>query len=644
MNKPLRILHLEDDPRDAELVYETLVAAGFAPETVVVQTKAEYLAQLDQDWDIILADYALPQFDGLQALALFKERGLDIAFVIISGTIGEDNAVAAMRAGASDYVMKDKLARLGPVVTRELQETTERRERKRAEDRLRESELQYRTLANSGQALIWTSGLDKACDYFNEIWLQFTGRALEQELGNGWTEGVHPDDMAKCLQTYVTAFDKREAFSMEYRLRHASGEYRWLQDNGTPRFDSTGNFLGYIGHCLDITASKRAEEERDSLQTQLAQVQKMETVGQLAAGVAHDFNNLLMGIIGFTQFAYDAAPEGSTSREDTAEVLTLAKRASDLTRQLLAFSRRQTLISVVCDLNQLMSDLLKMLGRLIGEHITISFVPGAGLGAVKADPGQIEQVIVNLAVNARDVMPDGGLLTLETHNVELDDAYAADHIGTIPGSYVLLTITDTGCGMEASVLEHIFEPFYTTKDIGKGTGLGLSTVYGIIKQHGGNIWVGSEVGQGTSFKVYLPRVAEEAIAVQVDGPTASLAGTETILIVEDDAFVRNVSERILASHGYRVLKAALPSEAEALLAAEGDAIALLLTDIMMPERNGYQLYQSVHARFPRLRVLYMSGYADDAIIQQGITDMGTTFIQKPFTADALARKVREALG
>lgn len=643
--------------------------------------------------------------------------------------------------------------------------------RKRMIDKVRESEVRFRTLANSGQALIWTSKLDKACDYFNDIWLQFTGRTLEQELGDGWVEGVHPEDLDRCIKTYVTAFDKHEAFSMEYRLRHASGEYRWLQDDGTPRYDSTGNFRGYIGHCLDITASKRveaeihasrdllhtiiesapirvfwkdtesrylgcnsvfardaglscpeeligkddyqlrwrdqaelyhaddrlvmetntpklgfeesqttpdghpiwlrtskvplcnaegsvmgllgmyeditehkrAEEEHEKLEVQLRQQQRLEIVGQLAAGVAHDFNNLLTGITGFTRFAIDSVSEGSQVKEDMEEVLKLAKRAADLTHQLLAFSRRQPQKPVELHINGLVSELAKMLGRVLGDHLKLQFELEATNDLVKLDPGQFEQVLVNLAVNARDAMPNGGALTIETANVKLDEEYTHVHAGMLPGPYVMLAVSDTGCGMDAETLSHMFEPFYTTKGVGQGTGLGLATVYGIIKQHGGNISVYSEEGEGSTFKVYLPQVKNETEVIATTPAVASFIGNETILVVEDDATVREVVRRNLSALGYQVFTAALPSLAEAVLEEHGDEITLLLTDIRMPECNGPQLYEALHKRYLRLRVLYMSGYTVNAIVDHDIIDLDAPYIQKPFTAEKLGEMVRYVL-
>jgi PAS domain S-box-containing protein len=402
-------------------------------------------------------------------------------------------------------------------------------------------------------------------------------------------------------------------------------------------------FLTAIANTLaGVIERHLAEAQRVELEEQLRQQQRLETVGKLAAGVAHDFNNLLTGITGFTQFAHDALPAGAAA-EDLQEVLALAGRATVLTRQLLAFSRRQTLQPIILNMNELIGAMMKMLGQLIGEHIELLFYPAADLGAVKVDPGQFEQVLVNLAVNARDAMADGGKLTITTANVELDEDYARVHLDTVPGPYVMLAVADNGCGMEASILEHIFEPFFSTKGVGKGTGLGLATVYGIVKQHGGNIWVYSEPGIGTTFKVYLPLIADEISREAATVPAESSSGAQTILIVEDNAAVLEVATRILEQHGYRVLTAALPSQADEILAEHGHDIALLFTDVVMPERSGRVLYQSAHARYPHLRVLYMSGYTDDAIVHQGILDAGTPFIQKPFTADALLRMVRTVL-
>jgi len=415
------------------------------------------------------------------------------------------------------------------------------------------------------------------------------------------------------------------------RILRKDGSLGWWRLDGTRVDDNR-----YLGFTTNIT-------DQVALEEQVHQQQRLETVGQLAAGVAHDFNNLLTGISGFTQFAYDDAPEGSALRGQLAEVLMLAKRAADLTHQLLAFSRRQPLQPVILNVNDVIRESVKMLHRLLGEYLHLDVNLAADLDMVKVDPGQFEQVLVNLAVNARDAMPNTGILTIETANVVLDETYAASHHGAQPGAYVMLAVSDNGIGIDAAVIEHIFEPFFTTKDVGKGTGLGLSTVYGIIKQHGGDIWVYSEPGQGTTFKVYLPRILEDVTREVAPVSTPESSGTETILLVEDNDAVLQVTWRHLQSLGYTVFTASRPSEAVTVLQAHGDAIDLLLTDVVMPEKNGRQLYEVAHARFPRLRVLYMSGYTANAIVHDRVFDSDTPFMEKPFTLDTLARKVREAL-
>jgi len=362
--------------------------------------------------------------------------------------------------------------------------------------------------------------------------------------------------------------------------------------------EGDGHFVMSVG--LDVTEHKRAEEEGDRLRAQFWQAQKMEAVGRLASGVAHDFNNLLTGIKGFAGFALQAAGPGSQAYEDLTEVLALADNAAGLTQQLLAFSRRQTLEPVVLNLNELIADLSRMLTRLLGEDIDLQFLPAADLGNVRADPGQVEQVLMNLALNARDAMPTGGRLTIETANVELGEEYAAKHVSVVPGPYVMVGVSDTGCGMDEATQQRLFEPFFTTKKDGKGTGLGLSSVYGI-------------------------------------------GGAETILLVEDNDAVRDVGRRHLEGLGYTVLCASGPGEAEGVAQRHEGHIDLLLTDVVMPGKSGRELYESLRAQQPDLRVLYMSGYTGNAIVHHGVLEGGTLFLQKPFERKALADKVRQAL-
>jgi CheY-like chemotaxis protein len=374
------------------------------------------------------------------------------------------------------------------------------------------------------------------------------------------------------------------------------------------------------------------------------QAQKMEAVGRLAAGVAHDFNNLLTAILGSGELLLEILPVGHAGREDAEEIKKAALRAADLTRQLLAFSRQQILAPRVLSANDVVAGMDTMLRQVIGDDIDLRSVLAADLGAVRADPGQVEQVIVNLAVNARDAMPNGGKLTIETANVTLDELYAAGRAVVTPGAYVMIAVSDTGMGMDASTQARAFEPFFTTKPKGQGTGLGLATVYGIVKQSGGYVWLYSELGRGTTFKIYLPRVAaapESAVAAAAVG---SLRGSETILLVEDQDEVRALTRRILEKQGYRVLVAAHGNEALVLAEQQGGSIDVLVTDVVMPGMSGSELGSRLGSLRPEMKVLYLSGYTDEAILHHGVLEPGVAFLQKPFTPETLARKVREVLG
>jgi PAS domain S-box-containing protein len=405
----------------------------------------------------------------------------------------------------------------------------------------------------------------------------------------------------------------------------------------TPLVDESGQVLGVASLVQDVT-------ERVALEERLRQSQKMEAVGRLAGGVAHDFNNLLTVIMGYSQILTDGLPADSRLRDATAQIRSAADRAASITKQLLAFSRKQVLSPRVIDLNDVMLNLDSMLRRLIGEDIEVLTVPGRELGAVKADPGQIEQVIMNLALNSRDAMPDGGKLTLETENTQLDESYAREHEPLRPGRYVMLAVSDTGTGMSPETQAHIFEPFFTTKEVGKGTGLGLSMVYGIVKQSGGYIWVYSEPNRGTTFKIYLPRIDQPAEAVGVEKrPAGVQRGTETILLVEDDAQLRALTSSVLAHCGYKVLSAPGTEEGLALCRENHRDIHLLVTDVIMPGMNGRQLAEQVKQISPRTKVLYVSGYTSNAIVHYGVLDPGLSFLPKPFSLSSLVAKVREVL-
>ena len=427
-----------------------------------------------------------------------------------------------------------------------------------------------------------------------------------------------------------------------YRL--SDSETREHDREGRPRV-FLNNVVGFVenGQLVRVWGTQRDVTEQRHLEEQFRQSQKMEAVGQLAGGIAHDFNNLLTAILGNTQLLLRELPPGDSMREDVGEIRKASERAASLTRQLLAYSRRQMLQPEVLDLNVVMAEMDKMLRRLIGEHIDLVAVFAPDLGRVRADPNQIEQVIVNLAVNARDAMPDGGKLTIGTANVDLDESFAQAHLGSVPGSYAMLAVTDTGVGMDAAVRAHLFEPFFTTKEVGKGTGLGLATVYGIVKQSGGYISVYSEPGHGSSFKIYLPRIAtpaEPPAAAPKGGPAP---GSETVLVVEDEPAVLTLSRRALEAQGYVVLAASDADAALRVVERHGGMIHLLLTDVVMPGLSGHELADRLTAQRPGIRVLYMSGYPGDAVVQHGTLPSGSAFLQKPFSPDGLARKVRDVL-
>jgi signal transduction histidine kinase len=405
----------------------------------------------------------------------------------------------------------------------------------------------------------------------------------------------------------------------------------------TPLVDESGRVLGVASLAQDLT-------ERVALEERLRQSQKMEAVGRLAGGVAHDFNNLLTVILGYAQILSDGVPMGSRLADSTGQIKSAAERAAGITRQLLAFSRKQVLSPRVINLNDTMMNLDSLLRRLIGEDIDVLTLPANDLGSVKADPGQIEQIIMNLALNARDAMPHGGKLTLETANTQLDESYATEHQPIAPGNYVMLAVSDTGTGMSPEVQTRIFEPFFTTKEVGKGTGLGLSTVYGIVKQSGGYIWVYSEPERGATFKIYFPRVDQVVeTAGQDRRPSDAMRGTETILLVEDDPQLRQLSSSVLAHCGYKVLVASGPEEGLAIGEENHRDIRLLVTDVVMPGMNGRQLAERILKRSPKTRVLYISGYTNNAIVHYGVLDEGLWFLPKPFTLSALVAKVREVL-
>ncbi len=512
-------------------------------------------------------------------------------------------------------------------------------DRRSAEQLRAEAEAKYQTLVEQVSAISYIAelGMDGQWLYVSPQVEAMFGFSVDGWLANSrsWVRHIHPDDHI-VVEAAEEASKRGERYQAEYRVIRSDGRIIWVSDTAVVVPGSNAHPL-MEGIIVDIT-------DRKQLEGQLQQARRMEAVGRLAGGIAHDFNNLLTIIKGYTELGLTRAKNQPEIRADLERIEDASERAAALVRQLLAFSRRQVLQPKALDLNGIVVGLDKLLRRLMDEDIEMKTIVGKDLGTIKADPGQVEQVIMNLVVNARDAMPDGGRLTVETENVELDSAYARDHATVRPGRYIMLAVSDTGVGMSADTIAHIFEPFYTTKESGRGTGLGLSTAYGIVKQSGGYIWVYSEPGEGTTFKVYLPRVDEPAEALTTKkAPSADCAGTETILLVEDEPQLRELTRMALASRGYSVVEAVNPDEAEHLAEKYGAKIHLLLTDVIMPGISGRELAKRLSARHPALRILYMSGYTYNVIAQGGTLERGVAFLQKPFTPSALIEKVREVL-
>jgi signal transduction histidine kinase len=510
----LRILFVEDSPHDAELMIEELKRVGFTFEWERVQTEADFVARLDAGFDLILSDYAMPGFTGTRALELLRARAdLDTPFIIVSGTIGEETAVAAIQNGAADYLLKDRIGRLSPAVSRAMREVEERREKKR-------------------------------------------------------------------------------------------------------------------------------------LQAQFLEAQKMEVIGQLAAGVAHDFNNVLAVIMGYSDLLEQDLSEDHPHLRYTEEIRQAARRATGLTRQLLIFSRKETIQIELLDLNEVVVSMDKLLRRLVDENVELTIDCRRGLGQIKADSGYIWQVLMNLVVNARDAMIDGGRLVIQTGAQTITETSPQAQVGVPPGEYVTLSVSDSGTGISDEVKARLFEPFFTTKPAGKGTGLGLATCHTIVKQSGGHIEVDSEMGRGTTFRVYFPRMGQPSSTAPARAPSSAPAprGTETLLIVEDEPSVRLLAQGVLKSLGYDVLVALHGLDALRVSREhQGPRIGLVIADLIMPRMGGAELAEWLRSLDPRLKILFTSGYTENTIAAAGMSSTGIDFLPKPYTPLALARKVREML-
>ena len=516
-------------------------------------------------------------------------------------------------------------------------------EHKKAEEKLRKSETKYRQLVENLNEGIWVIDEKGKTAFVNSHMAEMLGYTVEEMLGRHLFSFM--DEQG--VQNAMIKLERRqqgikEQHDFEFQRKDGTRIYTTLETG--PVTDEDGNYKGAIAGVIDITNQKRVEAERKKLEAQLFQSQKMDAVGRLAGGVAHDFNNMLTIILGHAEQALQNIDPSDPLYDDLEEIQNAGKRSADLTRQLLAFARKQTILPKMLDLNNIVKGMLKMLRRLIGEDIAISWNPGNDLRQVKIDPSQIDQILTNLCINARDAISDVGKVTIETANIVFDEAYCADHAGFAPGEYVMLAVSDNGCGMDKETLINIFEPFFTTKEMGKGTGMGLSMVYGIVKQNNGFINIYSDPGFGTAVKIFLPCYEGKTDHAELKGPSEAVkGGLETIMLVEDELEILKLTKTTLERLGYTVLPANSPGEAIRLANEYAGQIDLLITDVVMPEMNGRDLAKNLLSLYPDIKRLFMSGYTAEVINHSGVLDEWVYFIQKPFSVKELDAKVREAM-
>lgn len=673
MEHSLKILAI-DDLRDNLISMGAVIRDAFPDAKVSLASSGPdgiALAYQD-DPDVILLDVIMPGMDGFAVCRKLKAdkqlQHIPVVFVTALKT-DRESRIRALEAGAEGFLSKPiddmeltaqirAMAKIKEANNRKREETRllaslvqeqsaelleELRQREQAEKMLRVSEANLHALIENTDASIVSRDQEGRVIVFNKSFATLIRKLFNVEARPGMrtTDYLPKEEQGywnRILEHVLTGQQHREEFAWDF-----GGDVRHFELSLTP-IQAGGQIIGSTEFTRDITQRKQIEIEKEKLQSQLLQSQKMESVGRLAGGVAHDYNNMLAVIFIEVELLRSRLPEGSPLLEYVEEILLAAMRSRDITRQLLAFSRQQIIAPKPCNLNTLIQEIEKSLIRLIGEDISLNVSLDPDPGQILIDPSQIDQILINLAVNARDAMPDGGRISIETSPCELDEEYCAKQLECSPGNYVCLTVRDTGIGMETETLANIFEPFFTTKEVGKGTGLGLATVFGIVKQNHGSITVESEVGVGTTFRIYFPRLPEVQKTQETVQTTSSVvAGTETILLVEDDESLRHATAAILATLGYRITAAANPSEALSFIENGDIPFDLLLTDVVMPGMSGAQLRDIMVAKKPDIKVLFMSGYTSEAIARKGVLDEGVSFIQKPFSVDDLAKKIREIM-
>ena len=750
---------------DAELVEYELGRASIPFLSRRVDSRDGFLRELDEFGpDLILSDYTLPHFDGMTALSLARERAPSIPFLIVTGSVNEETAVGCMKAGATDYLLKSNLARIGPAIEAALQRERAHAEKTQAESALAASERRFRSLVQNSSDLVTILAPDGTITYASDSAERIVGYSPADLVGTSLLEYLDESHVDRVRGLLRTNGKSSVTGPIEFSLRRADGSAVWLEAVGSNLL-TDATIRGIVLNARDVSERKRADRElreseeryrdlfdnasdlvcmaapdgsllyvnkawqdgigygddeigrmqlldivhpdsrkyyaevvervlqgdrlnhvelvfvpkagtpitvegnlsctfkdgapsavrgiyrditeRKRVEEHLRRAERMQAAGKLAGGVAHEVNNMMTGVIGFSEFLLRSLEPTDPRRADVEEVIKAGTRAADVTRQLLAFTRQQFLRPQVVQINAVVSEMEKMLRRSLGEDKLLELRLSPDAGEIRADRGQLEQVLINLVLNARDAMTGHGRVAIETGPAAWDQVYAQRHGGVdIPlGPYVMLAVSDDGCGMDADLQARIFEPFFTTKAIGQGTGLGLSTVYGIVKQSGGYIWVYSEPGEGSVFKVYLPqaRVVSEPDEPLTELALAPVGGSETILVIEDEDIVRNLACRGLRDHGYAVVEARNGAQALRYVREHPDAIDLVISDVVMPEMGGRELGQSLGTLAPELPVLYMSGYTGEDVVQRGLLDPSAPFQQKPFTPVGLAQRIRAML-
>jgi two-component system, cell cycle sensor histidine kinase and response regulator CckA len=638
--RELRVLLVEHEPSDVELCVNALSGAGYSLKIDVVAAPEEYLRHLERDiYDVVLSDYNIPGWSGMDALLLLRQSGKDIPFILVTGALGEETAVSCMQQGVSDYILKDRLARLPYAIDSSIGEHRLREERNRAGLALRQSEERYRELVENAIYGIYRETADGRFLQVNPALVRMLGYESSRDLMDLSVLTVYrnPEDRAHLLLEEYDRTGRVLGIEVEWKRKDGLPLLVRLSGRGVP--NAAGNLQELEIIVEDVT-------ERRALEKQLHQVRKFEAIGQLAGGIAHDFNNVIGAMMGWAELGSEQAPAESRLSEYFKKIRTQATRAAGLTRQLLAFARRQILEPQDIQLNTVVTDVLSLLEKVIGKDVEIRTSLSPDLALVRADSSQIEQVLMNLCLNARDAMPTGGSLTIKTRNVDLGDDACHRTPGLSPGRHAEMIVTDNGIGMDAKTREHIFEPFFTTKEPGKGTGLGLATVFGIVRQHGGFVSVDSAPGHGTTFRIYLPAVKN---AVELARPrskpeeTPFRGGKETLLVADDHEGIREMIRSALEGCGYRVLFAANGEEAIRIFEEQAREISLVVLDVVMPRIGGLEAAKRMRQIRPELAVIFTTGYSADHEALTTVIETGGAVVEKPFDPKKLARRVRELL-